>query len=52
MNLYKKVVVKIGSALITAGGKGLDRTMISTWAEQMAARLRSVITRIRLLIRT
>ena len=25
MNRYKKVVVKIGSALITAGGKGLDR---------------------------
>jgi len=36
MNRYKKVVVKIGSALITAGGKGLDRAMIATWAEQMA----------------
>lgn len=36
MNRYKKVVVKIGSALITAGGKGLDRAMITTWAEQMA----------------
>ncbi len=36
MNRYKKVVVKIGSALITAGGRGLDRAMITTWAEQMA----------------
>ena len=36
MNRFKKVVVKIGSALITAGGKGLDREMISAWADQMA----------------
>ena len=36
MNRYKKVVVKIGSALITAGGKGLDRQMIGAWADQMA----------------
>ena len=36
MNRYKKVVVKIGSSLITAGGKGLDRTAIADWAEQMA----------------
>ena len=36
MNRYKKVVVKIGSALITAGGKGLDRAAITAWAEQMA----------------
>ena len=36
MKLYNKVVVKIGSALITAGGKGLDRAMITAWAEQMA----------------
>src|SRR5210317_15406 len=36
MNLYKKVVVKIGSTLLTADGKGLDRVMISAWAEQMA----------------
>ena len=36
MNQYKKVVVKIGSALITDGGKGLDRDIIATWAEQMA----------------
>ena len=36
MKRYKKVVVKIGSALITAGGTGLDRAMITNWAEQMA----------------
>ena len=40
MNRYKKVVIKIGSALITAGGKGLDRAAITAWAEQMA-RLRA-----------
>ena len=31
MSPYKKIVVKIGSALITAGGKGLDHTMITAW---------------------
>ncbi len=36
MNRYKKVIVKIGSALITAGGRGLDRDAITAWAEQMA----------------
>ncbi len=36
MNRYKKIVIKIGSALITDGGKGLDRAMIAAWAEQMA----------------
>jgi glutamate 5-kinase len=36
MNPYKKVVVKIGSSLITAGGKGLDREAIAGWADQMA----------------
>lgn len=36
MNRYKKVVVKIGSALLTAGGRGLDRDVITAWAEQMA----------------
>ncbi len=36
MNRYKKVVVKIGSSLITAGGKGLDHAAITGWAEQMA----------------
>jgi len=36
MSRYKKVVVKIGSSLITAGGKGLDRAAIAGWADQMA----------------
>ncbi|MCP4334482.1 MAG: glutamate 5-kinase [Gammaproteobacteria bacterium] len=36
MNRYSKVVVKIGSTLLTAGGTGLDRAMIAAWAEQMA----------------
>ena len=36
MKTYKKIVVKIGSALITAGGTGLDRAMIANWAAQMA----------------
>lgn len=36
MKRYKKIVVKIGSTLLTAGGKGLDREMITAWAEQMA----------------
>lgn len=37
MRRYKKVVVKIGSALITAGGKGIDHVMIATWADQMSS---------------
>ena len=36
MNRIKRVVVKIGSALITNGGKGLDHQAITQWAEQMA----------------
>ncbi len=36
MNQYRKIVVKIGSALITAGGRGLDRDMIAGWSEQMS----------------
>ena len=34
---YRKVVVKIGSTLITDGGRGLDRKLIAACAEQMAA---------------
>lgn len=29
-------VIKIGSALITADGRGLDRTLIESWVEQIA----------------
>ena len=32
----KRCVVKIGSALITDGGKGLDHAAISSWADQLA----------------
>jgi glutamate 5-kinase len=34
---YKKVVVKIGSSLITDGGRGLDRDIIATWTAQMSS---------------
>ena len=37
MNRYNKIVVKVGSTLVTNGGQGIDHGMISTWAEQMAA---------------
>jgi glutamate 5-kinase len=33
----KRIVVKIGSSLLTKGGKGLDKTAIAQWVEQMAA---------------
>ncbi|MEE8056788.1 MAG: glutamate 5-kinase [Pseudomonadales bacterium] len=33
----KRWVIKIGSALLTADGKGLDTTAIATWVAQMAA---------------
>ena len=36
MSRYNKIVVKVGSALVTNGGQGIDRDMITTWAEQMA----------------
>lgn len=32
----KRVVVKIGSSLLTQGGQGLDKKAISTWVTQMA----------------
>lgn len=36
MGKIKTIVIKIGSALITNGGKGLDHQAIGKWAEQMA----------------
>lgn len=33
----KRLVVKIGSALITAGGQGLDHASLNRWADQIAA---------------
>jgi glutamate 5-kinase len=34
--VYNKVVVKIGSALLTDNGKGIDHKMIANWVSQMA----------------
>jgi glutamate 5-kinase len=36
MKKIKRIVVKIGSALITNGGKGLDQQSITRWADQIA----------------
>jgi len=33
----KRVVIKIGSALLTEGGKGLNQVAIAVWVEQMVA---------------
>jgi glutamate 5-kinase len=33
----RRIVVKIGSSLLTAGGKGLNRPAIFEWVEQMAS---------------
>jgi glutamate 5-kinase len=33
----KRVVIKIGSSLLTKGGQGLDKTAIAAWVRQMAA---------------
>ncbi len=33
----RRIVVKIGSSLVTADGSGLDRAAIDSWARQMAA---------------
>ncbi len=32
-----RIVVKVGSSLVTAGGRGLDHVALSRWAEQIAA---------------
>ncbi len=33
----KRIVVKVGSTLVTDGGRGLDRAAIAQWAAQLAA---------------
>lgn len=33
----KRLVVKVGSSLVTAEGRGIDHTAIARWAEQIAA---------------
>jgi glutamate 5-kinase len=35
----KRIVVKVGSSLVTNNGEGLDRIAIATWAEQVATLL-------------
>lgn len=37
----KRIVVKVGSSLVTNNGEGLDHAAIAMWAEQMAALLGS-----------
>lgn len=37
----RRWVVKIGSALLTRDGEGLDRPMLATWVEQLAERRRA-----------
>jgi hypothetical protein len=32
----RRVVVKIGSSLLTKGGQGLDKVAIAAWVKQMA----------------
>jgi glutamate 5-kinase len=35
-SLRRRIIVKIGSALLTGGGRGLDKAAIAGWVEQMA----------------
>ncbi len=37
----KRIVVKVGSSLVTNNGEGLDHAAIAMWAEQMAALLKA-----------
>ncbi len=37
----KRIVIKVGSALVTNGGSGLDQTAIAQWAREIAALVRS-----------
>jgi glutamate 5-kinase len=37
----RRLVVKVGSSLVTNGGQGLDRTALAQWAGQIAALARS-----------
>jgi glutamate 5-kinase len=33
----KRLVIKVGSSLVTAGGRGIDHAAVGQWAEQIAA---------------
>ena len=37
----KRIVIKVGSALVTNGGSGLDQTAIAQWAREITALVRS-----------
>jgi len=37
----KRIVVKVGSSLVTNNGDGLDRAAIEQWAEQVATLLQA-----------
>ncbi len=37
----KRIIIKVGSTLVTNEGRGLDRVAIANWAQQIAA-LRSM----------
>jgi glutamate 5-kinase len=37
LRTHRRWVVKIGSAMVTGGGRGLDRAAIDAWARQIAA---------------
>ena len=37
MKRYSKIVIKVGSSLVTDDGRGLDRSMIANWAAQLSA---------------
>ncbi len=43
MNLKqtKRIVVKVGSSLVTNNGEGLDHAAIAKWAEQIAGLLKN-----------
>lgn len=42
-NPIKRVVIKIGSSLLTKGGQGLDKAAITEWVRQMVALKRQTI---------
>jgi len=37
----KRIVVKVGSSLVTNNGEGLDHAAIAMWAEQIASLLKA-----------
>ena len=38
----RRIVVKVGSSLVTNEGRGLDETAIGEWSRQLAALVRGV----------